>query len=88
MMRQIRADCSPHPSRVTSRLVCYQPPPPPPPPPPPEPPPPPPEKPEPEEDEGWAAIMAALMPVAIEETVLEKPEDELDQSVPVYQIGE
>ena len=68
------------------RAEAYQPPPPPPPPPPPEPPPPPPEKPEPEEVEGWAAIMAALMPVAIEETVLEMPED--DQLPPEYQSGE
>src|SRR5690606_27495647 len=52
----------------------YQPPPPPPPPPPPEkPPPPPPEKPDDEEETGWAAIIAALMPVATEATALENP---------------
>lgn len=62
----------------------YQPPPPPPPPPPPEPPPPPPpENPDPEEVEGWAAIIAALMPVATDETVLEKPPELEDQSRPV-----
>ena len=43
---------------------------------------------EPEDDEGWAEIMAALMPVAMEETALEKPFDEaLDQLPPVYQSG-
>ena len=50
------------------------------------PPPPPPEKPEQDEEAGWAAIMAALMPeLAMVETVLEKPEEEVDQSVPWYQ---
>lgn len=64
----------------------YHPPPPPPPPPPPEPPPP--EKPEPLEEEGWAAIMAADMPEATEETALEKPREPEDQSPPVYHSGE
>lgn len=66
----------------------HQPPPPPPAPPPPEPPPPPLEKPELLDELGWAEIMAALIELAIEETVLEKPEEELDQLEPVYQSGE
>src|SRR5690606_10378150 len=75
---------------MTARVwTAYHPPPPPPPPPPPEkpPPPPPPEKPEEEEETGWAAIMAALMPLATLATVLEKPPRALDQLRPRYQEG-